>query len=736
MSHQYDRSNGERKQKNDNVRAAAEVVCKAATKDKELARQLKTIAKACDYDIRQTDKAGYLPPHTNDRIPADRWKAATFLAHSLQETWADSASDTQPESMALQFWASARFDVPPPASDLGKGQFALAMPKEAYDLTETSSKMYRSGYDLDNEWFVKLADAEGAPWAEVEEGYSPLSSYMRPGGHYFARKKDYVRIDEIAPWLARQPAISATAEAFYQNTQDHLEQAGLDTVQLYRGMRMTPKQARAANVAGPVTGKGSIRKVRLNPLSSFSTVVHEAKPFAGDHFLSADVPRERIFSTCLAGPGCLNEREAIVIAGKEPDRMHLYRERDVDYYADDPEAVYGPKLIEKGPLEGLDPEMVGGFVFKEQKKAGVGGYLTGGPTEQQHQKIVKGNKLAEKMRKGYTLTPEEEAVVKKLGIAYESKAQKEAWAKKYGQKFDEATAPYAPGFDPNLETMPSFADMDLVAKTPNAELGNFIMAAMNAATNSHATMSPAQRIQAGKEFKAWVSKAYMLNPTESHALKLLQDAGGPLHPLPPDQGKIWEDPGSVEPPDQHLTNDEFHHWHQTYIQVGATKLGTYLFNAQHPNEFIGLTGEDAEELGKQLNDKILSGAELTDAEEVAVNQADADAGKAIGDYLGDMAAGPVNTDLSDAMQAIADAPLTLSKTQALSDALAANGIVMSKGEMADLISALKSGATTVADAVAELAGVESTATTVGGQKVSFLSKQDAYAVNKLLGKGA
>jgi hypothetical protein len=512
-------------------------VCRTASKDKALAAQLGTVAAVCKTDIARAKKAGYLPKPTNASIPSARWYAAAYVAHNLQSTWADSATDTEPESLALHYWAEARFGTPPLADELGKDHVTLDQPLGAFGGTD---KQERDRYEM-NDWYTKLMDAEGAPFMATHQVHHALPRYGGGGaGTLVERKTPSVPIRDVSTWLARQPVVSATAEAFYQNTQDLLTQGGFDTIQLYRGMRMTPKQARAANVNGPVTGKGSIRKVRLNPLSSFSTVIHEAKPFAGDHFLSADVPRERIFSTTLSGPGCLGEREVIVIAGQTPDRMHLYREKDIDYYADDPEVVNAPETIKSGPLEGEDPGYIGKAYLK------VMGIKKKGATDPQFEKeaILAGKKLGTKTAAGHELNAHEAEALRNLGIYYESKAAKESADAAFKAKW-EAANPGVMGFDPNLNTMPSTADIALVLSTPNPELGNLLWASLNAANHTHAAMGTAHKVQMAKEFKHWIQNTNQLNPTESHALKLLKEQGGPIHPLDTGQTTLSEAPPNI-----------------------------------------------------------------------------------------------------------------------------------------------------------------------------------------------
>lgn len=129
---------------------------------------------------------------------------------------------------------------------------------------------------------------------------------------------------------AKRPLLTAFVHAQYDLTQERLEQAGIDSVNLYRGMRWddpdeVPEWARGIEEAGSV-------EVPLRPASSFTangdTAVHFAQHGAGSEartgqfendpatlVLSATVPRERILATARTGVGCLNEWEFVVLGG-------------------------------------------------------------------------------------------------------------------------------------------------------------------------------------------------------------------------------------------------------------------------------------------------------------------------------------------------------------------------------------------------------------------------------------
>jgi hypothetical protein len=111
--------------------------------------------------------------------------------------------------------------------------------------------------------------------------------------------------------------IDSFLKATYQHTQDTLKKADVEELQLHRGYVYDDKPR-----------SGSI-EASLQSLSSFSRDRNVAVSFTdsnvGEHgaVISARVPRERIFSTALTGPGCLNEDEVIVLGGKLKCREEL-----------------------------------------------------------------------------------------------------------------------------------------------------------------------------------------------------------------------------------------------------------------------------------------------------------------------------------------------------------------------------------------------------------------------------
>jgi uncharacterized protein (DUF2267 family) len=117
--------------------------------------------------------------------------------------------------------------------------------------------------------------------------------------------------------------VNAFVDTVYEHTQDLLKD--FDKVTLYRGVHwahnstIMPKELKTKDYASAAT-------VGLNPLSSFTYDLEVALAFAGDHrtsrVLAVTIPRDRIFSTFLTGPGCTMESE-IVVLGDTADALVL-----------------------------------------------------------------------------------------------------------------------------------------------------------------------------------------------------------------------------------------------------------------------------------------------------------------------------------------------------------------------------------------------------------------------------
>lgn len=143
--------------------------------------------------------------------------------------------------------------------------------------------------------------------------------------------------------------MQAVVDTIYENTQEKLKQ---QNYALFRGMSWgddnVPESIKNTLDEGlfgddhlqsvsqgsyQVKGKFVYTPVEQNPVSSFSTDYSTSRSFAlvrsqYKAMLFAIVPKERIFSTFMTGPGCMTEAEFTVLGGDPaPSAMWIQKER-------------------------------------------------------------------------------------------------------------------------------------------------------------------------------------------------------------------------------------------------------------------------------------------------------------------------------------------------------------------------------------------------------------------------
>lgn len=168
---------------------------------------------------------------------------------------------------------------------------------------------------LVHQWAISASDAEtlsiGIQLAAAEE-FGLVSA-----GAEIRSVLDQATLD--AAWDRRPSGAREVLKAFvraqYERTQLTLEQAGVDTVEIERGVRL-PGEAFSYGMS----------RASLNPLSSWSVSHRVANDFASTDawrdgvqlrgvLMRARVPRARILSLATTGAGCLDEQEVILIGG-------------------------------------------------------------------------------------------------------------------------------------------------------------------------------------------------------------------------------------------------------------------------------------------------------------------------------------------------------------------------------------------------------------------------------------
>lgn len=187
----------------------------------------------------------------------------------------------------------------------------------------------------ENQLKMRVAQKLVDQWAKTSGDSDKLSNLVqdvaeqefRLKAAYLSPKRDAERKAGLELFgkelpLEHREVISSFLRATYQNTQDTLKAADITHMEVTRGY----------------SGKDEpgVRDVRLQPLSSFTTDRRVAEEFAAGsiskpsqiyaadsatRIVSARIPRERIFSTALTGPGCVTESEVVVLGGEY--RMHV-----------------------------------------------------------------------------------------------------------------------------------------------------------------------------------------------------------------------------------------------------------------------------------------------------------------------------------------------------------------------------------------------------------------------------
>ncbi|MFB7126178.1 hypothetical protein [Kitasatospora sp. NPDC056273] len=131
---------------------------------------------------------------------------------------------------------------------------------------------------------------------------------------------DWPSTDQIAQVTADYRAAYGTGHAamlaaMWERTQNHLTEADLGSLTVWRGVA-TPN---GRPPAGWTADGSTLTDPLLRPLSAFSLDPDVAHGFATDEgpgfVMSAIVPAERVIATPATGLGCLDESEVVILAG-------------------------------------------------------------------------------------------------------------------------------------------------------------------------------------------------------------------------------------------------------------------------------------------------------------------------------------------------------------------------------------------------------------------------------------
>jgi len=254
-----------------NVVEIGDTLYEKSKDDPALATQLGAMGEVFILTAERDDlgRLGYFDEQPKDLNPQE--VGARYLADQLQSSWATSATDSNPNSLAVQLAAADKFGT----STAGIGG---------------------------------LLSSDMPIWAGAVPTYDAISS------------TDASRSPaDMARTLADSPGVKAYVDTVYERTQSQLKDAGISgEVSLYRGMGFDEDKD---PINTDFVASGTFD---TNPLSSFTTSGETAGLSFGNamgdtaqvgYMLTTTVESDRIWSMPTSGSGCLNESECILIGG-------------------------------------------------------------------------------------------------------------------------------------------------------------------------------------------------------------------------------------------------------------------------------------------------------------------------------------------------------------------------------------------------------------------------------------
>jgi hypothetical protein len=219
------------------------------------------------------------------------------IAAEMQDTWMNTASDSNTLSWGLQLAVADRMGITSP-----------------------------------NEALQAIGQQAGPKineWLGIE------------GGHM-------QRLEDAAREIADSAAAKAYVDQVYSDTQSYLADNNITEITAYRGVEFYIGTDTGIDPSRDPLYTASAdpqdREVMLNPLSSFSTSWETARRFSGanaydwpggpttsSYVLETTFPAERVFALPTTGPGCLNETELLVVGGPAMARVTPIEHRHPDW---------------------------------------------------------------------------------------------------------------------------------------------------------------------------------------------------------------------------------------------------------------------------------------------------------------------------------------------------------------------------------------------------------------------
>ena len=147
-------------------------------------------------------------------------------------------------------------------------------------------------------------------WAQTSNNSNPNSQAMQQAAAQQFNLDNHAEWDGMegdlkaatdAAYAANGAVYSAFLQAQYDNTQNQLNAAGIESITVYRGSGL---------------GDPSVNEVITRPMSSWSTSFGTAVGFGNDGVIyRTEIPAAQILSTAGTGFGCLNEFEIVALGG-------------------------------------------------------------------------------------------------------------------------------------------------------------------------------------------------------------------------------------------------------------------------------------------------------------------------------------------------------------------------------------------------------------------------------------
>lgn len=173
------------------------------------------------------------------------------------------------------------------------------------DIAERSGLEYEDVNDMVGTW-AQTSNDDNPDALHIQQRASEIFG-IEPSEWQLSKMDNYTDLSSASLWTDDE--IDSFLKAMYENTQDELASAGLDTIKLQRGIYLDTVDLDAMTEAGLKIGDSII--LDQNVMESWTYDPYTSENF-GNVILEADVPANRIISTARTGIGCLDEYEFIV----------------------------------------------------------------------------------------------------------------------------------------------------------------------------------------------------------------------------------------------------------------------------------------------------------------------------------------------------------------------------------------------------------------------------------------